>query len=478
MVATGQSAPDGEPSGAIYVGSLGDPGGGRFFRLDGQPDVNGAAWSADSSVVATSSPESVMFWDAHAAGKPLFILSPPAASFTTIAFSLTRGLLATGMSDGSAIVWKLSGLEATPILRLAGHDGVIRSAAFAPDGKRLVTGSDDGLIKVWDITPTGGGEAVSVGGSGGLDVSRDGRLIAAGGTDGHIRVYQTATGTEIADAASHTTKVQALELSPDGSFVVSAATDGIVMADIQGHMLWRLDSAPPPAAINVSMSPDGRTVIVPNSDYELGIVDARTGKQVPTFRAIANGCDSDTGTCTFTPTPFAGAIAFSADGRYMAVGGGFGGCVIAYRSGSSAFVLAALLGSSDIDAVAISRSGHVATVDTLEEGGTVRIYDIRNFGHLVGTLARHSPVTGVAFSPNGARIVTSETDGTLRLWDANTLKQLMVLATDADGKVVFSADGSRLVYDARGEVARELDLRVDDLIRLAQTDLADSVVRG
>jgi WD40 repeat protein/serine/threonine protein kinase len=478
MVATGQSAPNGDLLGAIYVGSLRDPGGGRFFRLDGQPDVNGAAWSADGSTVATSGPKSVMFWDAHAAGKPLFILSPPAGSFTTLAFSLTRGLLATGMSDGSAIVWKLSGLEATPILRLAGHDGVIRSVAFAPDGKRLVTGSDDGLIKVWDITPTGGGEAVSVGGSGGLDVSRDGRLMAAGGTDGHIRVYQTATGTEIADMASHTTMVQALELSPDGSFLVSAATDGIVMTDIHGRMLWRLDSAPPPAAINVSMSPDGQTVIVPTGDYDLGIVDARTGKQVRTFRATAKGCDPDTGLCTFTPTPFAEAIAFSADGQYMAVGGGFGGCVIAYRSASSPFGPAVLLGSSDIDAVAIGRNGRVATVDTLEEGGTVRIYDVRNFGHLVGTLARHSPVTGVAFSPNGARIVTSETGGTLRLWDANTLKQLMVLAPDADGIVVFSTDGTRLVYAAKGEVVRVLDLRVDDLIRIAQTDLARSVVRG
>lgn len=478
MVATGPWAPDGVPPGAIYVGSLRDPGGRQFFRLDGQPDVNGAAWSADGSMVATSSPGSVMFWSAHAPGKPRLTLSPPAGSFTTLAFSVTPGLLATGMSDGSAIIWKLSGADATPVLRLAGHDGVIRSVAFAPDGKRLVTGSYDGLIKVWDITPTGGGESVSVRGSGGLDLSRDGQFIATGGSDGHVRVYQAATGTEIADMPSHTTNVQALELSPDGSLVASAASDGTVMRDVHGGTLWRLGSATPAIAVNVAISPDGKTAFVPVDDQFIDVVDARTGQQVGRFQHDV-GCDANTGFCTYLPTPYGRAIAFSADGRYMAVAGGFLGCAILYPpAGVRPYALAAVVGSSDIDAVAIGRNGRVVTVDSLEEGGTVRVYDLKHFGHLIGNLARHSPVTGVAVSYDGTRIVTSETDGTLRLWDANTLKQLMVLATDADGKVVFSADGSRLVYDARGEVVRVLDLRVDDLIRLAQIDLADSVVRG
>jgi serine/threonine protein kinase/WD40 repeat protein len=472
MVATGQSTPNPDPPGSIYIGNLREPGGGEWFRLDAQPDVNGAAWSPDGLLVATSSPNSVIWWDAHAPGKPLLTLLPPAGNFTTLAFSITPGLLATGMSDGSAIVWKFSGADAKPVLRLAGHGGVIRSVAFDPDANRLVTGSDDGFVKVWNITPTGGGEFVSVAGVGGIDISRDGRLIAAGGADGHVRVYQSATGIQVADLASHTSRIEALDLSPDGSFVVSAAADGTVMSDVPGGVEWRLRAAAF-AAASMAMSPDAKNVAVPIGGETIAIVDARTGSQLTSIQP-AIGCASSTGFCTYLSTPFGRALAFSDDGKYLAIGGGYAGCTVVYSRGA----LAALLGSEDIDAVAMGHNGRVATVDTLEEGGSVRLYDLAHFGRLVGTLARHSPVTGVAFSPDGSRVATIETDGTLRLWDATTLKQLMVLATDADGRLEFSADGTRLVYGARGEVIRVLALRIDDLIQLAQARLARSEVRA
>jgi len=87
-------------------------------------------------------------------------------------------------------------------------------------------------------------------------------------------------------------------------------------------------------------------------------------------------------------------------------------------------------------------------------------------------------VTGVTFSPDGSRIATSETDGTLSLWDASSFRRLLVLAGDADGKVVFSPDGKRLAYVARGGVVRVLSLQVDDLLQIAKERLARSVVRS
>jgi WD40 repeat protein len=83
-------------------------------------------------------------------------------------------------------------------------------------------------------------------------------------------------------------------------------------------------------------------------------------------------------------------------------------------------------------------------------------------------------VTDLAYSPGGVTIASSSADGTVRLWDADNLDPIMTIATDADGKLAFSPDGTRLAYTARGNVVRVLALAVDDLIELARSRLEPS----
>jgi WD40 repeat protein len=77
------------------------------------------------------------------------------------------------------------------ILTLKGHTGGIRSVAFSPDGKRIITGSDDSTVRVWDAAT--GRELLSLKGHIGtitsVAFSPDGRRIATGGTDGTVRVW-------------------------------------------------------------------------------------------------------------------------------------------------------------------------------------------------------------------------------------------------------------------------------------------------
>jgi WD40 repeat protein len=463
MVATGEFGANPGHAGAVFVGNPNAPDLGQYFELAGQIDVNGAAWSADGSMLATSSPTSLMLWDSRTAGMPLFTLSPPTGRFATLAFGPQPGLLATGMSDGSAIVWQVSRRGAERILRVAGHDGEIRSVAFDLDGKRLATGSSDGLVKLWDITPAGGGETLSVAGSGGVDFSHDGHLLASGSADGHVLVYETATGKQLDDLPAHTTRVEAVHFALDGSRLVSTSSDWTVMSEVgRGTEVWKVQHDPD-VAVSVAMSHDGTTVAIPVGFGKVSLVDARTGSEVSAVYASGYGY----------LVQFGRALAFRPDGKLLAIGGGFAGCDLIQPNG----VLVTPLKTNDLEAVAFSPDGRrLVTVDSTVEGGGVRVYDITSFGRVLGTLERHFAVTGVAFSPDGSKIATIETDGTLRLWDATTYKQLTSIATDADGKVVFSPDGTRLAYTAKGEVVRVLALRIDDLIKLAQARMARSQV--
>jgi WD40 repeat protein len=111
------------------------------------------------------------------------------------------------------------------------HDSVT-SVAFSPDGTRIVSGSDDGTIRVWDAStsdtvagPFGGfkGHTRSVTS---VAFSPDGKRIVSGSVDQTIRVWDAHTGDTVAGPfKGHTNSVTSVAFSPDGTRIVSGSCD-------------------------------------------------------------------------------------------------------------------------------------------------------------------------------------------------------------------------------------------------------------
>ena len=95
---------------------------------------------------------------------------------------------------------------------------------FSPDGKMLVTGSWDNVVRIWDLT-TGRLSAMWTGHTGpirGIEFSPDGRIVATSSLDRTIRVWKWPTGEALDILQGHSSTVWAVAFTGDGSQLVSA----------------------------------------------------------------------------------------------------------------------------------------------------------------------------------------------------------------------------------------------------------------
>ncbi|MFN7765752.1 MAG: TIR domain-containing protein, partial [Planctomycetaceae bacterium] len=131
--------------------------------------------------------------------------------------------------------WNLRGWEHNYLYTLfrqekttfRGHTGPVFSVAYSPDGKRIVSGSQDNTLKVWDaatgqatLTLTGHTATVTS-----VAYSPDGKRIVSGSFDNTLKVWDAATGQETLTLTGHTGSVFSVAYSPDGKRIVSGSGD-------------------------------------------------------------------------------------------------------------------------------------------------------------------------------------------------------------------------------------------------------------
>jgi WD40 repeat protein len=163
------------------------------------------------------------------------------------------------------------------LLTLTGHTKAANSAAFSPDGRRIVSGSDDQTVRVWDAS-TGAQLQLLRGHTDdvlSVAFSPDGSRILSSGADDTARVWDASTGASIAVMRGDTDWLRHAAFSPDGKHVVSASDDksvrvwdaasGAQLALIDGHT----------DAVNwAAYSPDGARIVSASDDRTVRIWDA------------------------------------------------------------------------------------------------------------------------------------------------------------------------------------------------------------
>jgi WD40 repeat protein len=473
--------------------------------------VNAAAWSPDGGRIVTVSPSQVIVWDASTPEHyeledrlryPELSESPPSGLFTDVAFG-PDSLIATGMSDGTTIVWELSAEAATPVLTLGGHGAAVETVDFSPDGTRLTTSGDDGTVRVWDITSTGGGhEWLTLPGEGGLAYSPDGERLAVGSEDGKLHVYEAASGRETLALQAHEGRVNAIAFDPIGS---TLATAGLVDGTAR---IWDVASGDELATFDLALS--GERESRPCPLYRTSLTQAFDVAFSPDGSMLATGgWEGPSSTIIWDPTPgvrprvlpqtseqdlWGRSVDFSPDGRLVA---GVGWDDVFVWSVEDARIVARLQ-ERQVTALAFSPDGRRLATGSLYGG--IKVWDAHT-GRLLDSLTGNlGQVLDLAFSADGTSLATSSSDGTVRLWDLGTGRQRLTLASgvagevgaqtkfcfrasrrDAylgvGGKLAFSPDGTQLAYTAADGTVRVVALDIDDLIDLARSRLTRSWTR-
>jgi WD40 repeat protein/tRNA A-37 threonylcarbamoyl transferase component Bud32 len=286
--------------------------------------------------------------------------------------------------------------------RLRGHDGPVTAVAFSPDDRLLASGGADNAILLWD--------------------TRDGRLVRRlSGHAGKVTdVAFSADGTRLASA------------SADGTTRIWSAPDGKPLLTLRGHE----------AAVHAVAFAGPDRVVSASEDKTVRVWNAASGETTLVFTAHTQPVLSLAVTAD-------GAMVASAS-AFVKYGGVPTGETILWdlRTGRTIHGLGRKRACS---AVALSPDGRRAARACLPkkeankiESWELEICDLET-GNLRSMVAHTALVTRLAFDPRGTRLASASFDQTVKVWDLEADGEPVTLREQAaTHAVAFSPDGLRL----------------------------------
>ncbi|HEY6416173.1 MAG TPA: hypothetical protein VIX41_08050, partial [Acidimicrobiales bacterium] len=291
-------------------------------------------------------------------------------------------------------------------LRTTGPPGWLR---FSPDGA-LLYASSQGPVFVFDVAT--GRQLRAFDGSGGRALSPDGRTLVVARSGARPGLFDTRTGRLTAELVGHDGPVSAATFSPDGSLVATVSDDrtAAVWDATTGERLHVLEGHAGEVT-SVHFGADGATLYTAGVDGALFVWDLEHTHGLA--REILPGTAAG-GTQVARPlTPGADtAVYVTVDGRRL--------FVVNVATGQRTELKAPSGARIDVTWVATRPDGR--RVVTIETRGTVRLWDI-DTGEMLAMQGRgHENLGAVAFTPDGEHVVVADADGRVTELDGQTLE--------------------------------------------------------
>lgn len=347
-----------------------------------------------------------------------------------------QSLVTTG-HDQRVRLWDADSGEEKSDFR--GHTKTVYSADFSPDSSLLATAGMDGAVKLWDVRSrqefdslydAGGNEPPQ---SYTLDFSPDGKLLVSAAR--FVEVWNFATGAKVRTLGDVPDGDLSVVFSPDGKTLAAAGSKGVVK--VWDTTSWKLKAnltGHPGRVWSLAYSPDGS--ILATGGFG-GIIKFWDVAALRERRTLDAECDHARSVC-FSPEDHVLAAACSSSTER-------GGPCLRRWEVETGHELEPI-GRSSADWLAFSPDGRAAASASWD--GTVKLWQV-DPPHQIALLRGHKDVVySGAFAPDGKTLATAGWDGTVRLWHVATGQELLALR-GATGLpvwcVAFAPNGSSLV---------------------------------
>ncbi len=426
-------------------------------------DVSTVSFSPDGRTLAAGLADGhVELWNAK---DPLDHTNPEAilsvgARVDGVAFDPGDGTLAAVDSRGGGARWAIS--DNREIGSVAGH-ATVTSAAFGPDGSRLVTADGTQNIVLWTTVPKEGTLTPGDGGSwiDAASFNAPGGLLASADYNGGVDLWNLADDSEKAHLSAGTSQIFSVALDHDGVLLAAGdAADNVTEWNtLTGERSWVRDDQH--LNYSVAFSPRGTVLAAGTSGAATVLLSAATG------RTVGRLADPDESQVH--------SVAFSPDGAILATGDATG-YVTLWRLSTDRQIGRFVVDTKHriVNSVAFSPSGAVLAVG--DDDGSASLWRVPS-GTEIRRLDGHSRMLSVAFTADGRTLLAGASDGEVEAWDVRTGAPVGApvreggpvwgLAVDAgDGMLAIARDRpglafvpSRLVTESTSTLASRVSTR-------------------
>lgn len=441
----------------IYIGgaSLYDLRGAECLWDVDSPEARCGAISPDRKVLALGSAKSIQLWDMRF-GRLSHRLVGHTKTVTTVTFSPDGCMLASGSQDGTVRMWDIS--SGREINRLAYFDRAVRQIVEVHENYQYSYKSHAYFSTNTYIQR----RPPQTAGITSITFSPDGRKLAVGCWD-MMFLCDVDSGHLVYQRGGRTYAVNSVIFSTDGTIVASASDDGTVSLweTVGGGLFRQLQGYRNTMPSGMAFSPDGRILASATSSNSIALLGTDSGRAIRWLEGHTDRVLS---------------IAFDPDGRSL-LSGSQDGTVRLWDIAEGREVCQMVVNTPAVTSVIFTSSGY--TLASGHRDAIVRLWDTSNGRELKQLKGHTDSIHGLAYNPSTHTLASLGQDGVVNLWDASSGRKLewtggqtskvLSLAFSPDGCTLALGSWSGKVYVHNSDNGQEAHCMTGHLDRVTST---------